>query len=203
LKRIGKWLLKPIAAAIIICLVIAFLPQITSLVRHLFPSGDPIVTSQLIKSKMEEVGKLTVVEYTDSHTVEAHRSAIFFDAQRVSFPYDYKVALGIDLTKVSVAYTENQMIFTLPPIEVLYDELTVTGEIEKWDFLYHFTEKDYQKLLENEKASCKQGYLENQEIMSTAFNQAVNAMKSLFAVWLKDSHLTFGDIEIVFQSRPK
>jgi hypothetical protein len=190
-------------AALVICLVIAFLPQITGFVHGLFPTGDPIVTSQLIKSKMEDVGKLSVAEYTDSHTLDARKSAIFFDAQRVTFPYDYKVALGIDLKQVSVSYHDNQMLFQLPAVEILYDEITVTGEIEKWDFFYRFTEKEYKKLLEDEKTKCKQAYLDNDELMTITFNQTVDAMKSLFAAWLKDGNATFGNMEIVFQSRPK
>ncbi len=203
MKRIGKWLLKPVSAALIICLIIVILPQLSSLVNALMPTSDPIVTSKLIKSKMEEVGKLTVAEYTDSHILDARKSAIFFDAQKVSFPYDYKVALGIDLKQVSVVFNHSQMLFQLPKVTVLYDEIVVTGEIEKWDLFYKFTEKDYQKLLEDEKQKCRQAYLDNQELLERTFNQTVDAMKNLFSAWLKDANESFGSMAIVFQSQPK
>lgn len=200
MKRFFKWLLKPVSFALIICLVIAFLPHISALVQSLFKTGDPIVTTTLLKSKMQEVGKLTVLEYSDEHILDARKSALFFDAQTVTFPYEYCVALGIDLQKVALVVNENKLIFRLPPIDILYDELTVTGEIVKWDLFLPFTEQDYQNLLENEKLKCKTAYLLNQDVMDKAFSQTVATMKTLFGKWLTDANLSLGNLEMVFET---
>lgn len=202
MKRLGKWLIRTVSAALIISLVIVFLPQITSLVHLLFPSGDPIVTSTLLTSKMQEVGKLTVVEYEDEHLLNARKSAVFFDAQSVTFPYTYHVALGIDLKDVSLLVDENRLIFRVPPVSVLYDELTVTGDIQKWDLFLPFTETQYQQLIASEKLKCRDAYLNDQEVMNRAWNQTVDTMKNLFGQWLKEADASLGGLELVFESLP-
>lgn len=198
----GKWLIRILSAVLIITLVILLLPHLGTLTRFLLPEGDPVVTSTLLRSKMEEVGKLTVVEYTDEHVLNARKSAVFFDAQSVTFPYTYHVALGIDLKEVRLLVQDNRLHFFVPKASVMYDDLIVTGEMKKWDLFMPFTQSEYQKLIDEERFKRKEEYLQNEELMTMAWNQTVDAMKGLFSQWLKEADASWGELELVFQSDP-
>lgn len=198
MKRIGKWLVRIISLAAIVTLVVAFMPAISNFVSWLLPSNAS-TSSILLKSKMLEMGKLVTVEYTDSYQLNSHVSAIFFDAQVVSFPYDYQIKLGIDLEKVEVVPKSNQLLLRVPNVEVISDQIIQTGETQKWDLFYPFTDKAYEKLLREETEKRRNDYLNDNEKMHAIWQTSVDKLKQLLSSWLNQSQLFPLKFDIVIE----
>lgn len=186
MKRVGRFCLRIFSIAVIVSLVIVLLPSISSLVSRLLPKGDPTVCSVLLKREMAKVGKLATVEYTDTGVLSASTSALFLgDVQKVTAPYTYQIALGIDLDQANLSVANGKVTVSVPELSMLYDKLTVTDDPAVEDFWYPLTEAQYQRMLDTEEENRRNAYLQDAEMMENAWAATVEKLEALLSRWLQ------------------
>lgn len=190
MKRIGKWCIRLLSTALILALVIAALPYASRMLGLLFPQADPVYTTTLLKREMAKVGKLSCLEYQDTGVAAASTSALFLgEVQKISVPYTYQIALGVDLNQVSFSPQADRIVLRLPTVEMLYDSFTVSGEAEIHDFWLPISQAGYQAFLDDQAAACRQAILSDSQLMAQARDAAVEKLAALYAQWLQDEHL--------------
>lgn len=184
-KRFRRFIVRVVSVAVILCLVIVLLPSISKLVSNLLPKASPQITSVILKQEMAKVGKLTTVEYTDTGILSAATTALFIgDVQKVTVPYTYQLALGIDLDQAQVSIQDELITFTVPALSLLYDKLTVTEDPTVDDFWYPLSEAQYQKILDTEEAARRKAYLDDPNAMEEAWHATTEKLGALFGQWL-------------------
>ena len=98
-----------------------------------------------------------------------------------------KLPAGIDLQKVKMQASGNEITFFLPEVEVLMDNLT-PSEIYRDDFWYPgFSDQDYEKLLETERLRCREKYLSG-EYQEQLWQASLDAFEQTIASWLTSIH---------------
>ncbi|MBQ2701319.1 MAG: DUF4230 domain-containing protein [Clostridia bacterium] len=199
MKRIGKWLLRLLSAGIILAIMVAALPYAGKLLGFLLPTPDPVYATTLLKREMAKVGKLTCLEYQDTGIAAASTSALFLgDVQRVSVPYEYTIALGVDLEKVQISIEDNGVCLTLPPVMMLYDSFNVTGEAEIEDFWLPLSQSRYQKILDNQAAASRLEILSDQELMARAEEATIDKVTALYRQLLAAENLAAPQVKVIY-----
>ena len=197
MKLIGKWLLRIVSSAAIMALMVALLPYATNLLGLLFPNPDPIYATTLLKREMAKVGKLTCMEYKDTGIAAATTEALFLgDVQKVSVPYEYVIALGVDLEQVKISATEDSVVLTIPPTQMLYDSFNVTGEAQIEDFWLPLSQSRYQKILDDRAAACQKDILTNEDLMEEARKATHEKVAALYRQLLENEHLAPPSLKI-------
>lgn len=182
MKKIAKFFIRILAMALLICLVIAFLPGITQLIRSWIPGlgGGVALNTNTITRQMREIGELASLECTEEGTFTASLPALIIgEAQRVTVPYAYRIDFGIDLDGISLRAAENKLYITLPSARILHDELTVTGKVDVFDFFYPLTEERYQQILNEQTVTLRKAYEDNPEYFSNAWHASCEKVRQL------------------------
>ena len=147
-----RFLTRIISAALLITLVIIFLPRLTRLVGRLWP--DPARTtrvSEIIRHELQSTARLEVLTVDDQGVLTSTvQAALIGEVQRVTIEYDYHASIGVDLNQVQVETDGGTISVILPEMEILSDSLTPT-KVDRQDFWYPLTEKRRNQLLEEEK----------------------------------------------------
>ncbi len=185
MKTIGKWFLRVLATALGIILAVTLLPYAKTWMASLFGQINYSQISRTLTHEMSEVGKLTSVEYSDTGVMEATTEALFIGTvQRVSVPYQYDIALGIDLDKAVVESGEDSITVYLPDAELLSDKLTATDDPTIDDFWNLLTEKRYQAMLSAQEEKCRLAYADDADVMEGAWSSARRTLEKLMSTWL-------------------
>lgn len=200
-KRIGGWFVRIFSSAAIMAVMIALLPYATNLLGLLFPMPDPIYASTLLKREMAKVGKLTCMEYKDTGIAAATTSALLIgDVQKVSVPYEYTIALGIDLEQVKITAEKDHIALTLPPVGMLYDSFNVTGDAQIEDFWLPLSQSRYQKILDDRAAACRQEILSDETLMQKASQATLEKVTGLYEQLLESERLAAPQLKISYQT---
>jgi hypothetical protein len=142
LPRPVRFLLRIVSTALIISLVLVFLPRLTRLAGRLWP--DPARTervSELLSHELKDSARLETLTVDDEGVLTATvQAALIGEVQRVTMDYDYHASVGVDLTKVRLSAEDGILTLYLPPFEILSDSLTPT-HVDRQDFWYPLTEK--------------------------------------------------------------
>lgn len=176
MKKILLYIGKLFALALVVILLIAYWPQITAFVGTLLPGvgANTKVDREVLLREMQAMGKLTVAEHTEKGILTATLPGLILEeAQRVTIPYEYRIGLGIDMEQAVVSLTDSEIEVILPPVEMIYDNLLVTGEVEVQDFLFPLTEKRYQEILDTEAQRLRAAHLENSETLGATETLAI------------------------------
>lgn len=184
LKRILKFFGRLAAFVLAATLFFTFWPEISGLLRGLLPGveGKGIVTSTQLTHELRSMGMLTTAEYTDTGAiVSTVPAALLGDVQKVTIPYEYKIYFGVDLEQAEVEAVESALFITLPEAEMLEDKLTVTGEVEVWDFFFPLTEDRYQSILNERTLAFRAAYLEDPSPFEAAYGTATERIGALLA----------------------
>ena len=182
--RIGKWfgkkIVRIVTLALTVALVIALLPYVRGWIGHLMPGLDFARTSELLSHQMEEVGELIADRHTDTGIVRG-KISVFVS---VEFNYIYEVSIGIKLADVKLTPLEGGIEVAVPQARVLADSFTVDGEPRYGDLL-NLREYgvNFQNLVDEQHAACRQSYEDNEEYMQRAWEDACKQLGDLFGQW--------------------
>ena len=185
LPRPLRFLLRIVSTALIISLVLVFLPRLTRLVGRLWP--DPARTervSELLSHELKDSARLETLTVDDQGVLTATvQAALIGEVQRVTMDYDYHASVGVDLTKVRLSAEDGILTLYLPPFEILSDSLTPT-HVDRQDFWYPLTEKRRAQLIEEEKASRADAILAEVGSSDDVWNRTVGTLSGLIRSWL-------------------
>ena len=185
LPRPLRFLLRIVSTALIISLVLVFLPRLTRLVGRLWP--DPARTervSELPSHELKDSARLETLTVDDQGVLTATvQAALIGEVQRVTMDYDYHASDGVDLTKVRLSAEDGVLTLYLPPFEILSDSLTPT-HVDRQDFWYPLTEKRRAQLIEEEKASRADAILAEVGSSDDVWNRTVGTLSGLIRSWL-------------------
>jgi len=185
LPRPLRFLLRIVSTALIISLVLVFLPRLTRLAGRLWP--DPARTervSELLSHELKDSARLETLTVDDQGVLTATvQAALIGEVQRVTMDYDYRASVGVDLTKVRLSAEDGILTLYLPPFEILSDSLTPT-HVDRQDFWYPLTEKRRAQLIEEEKASRADAILAEVISSDDVWNRTVGTLSGLIRSWL-------------------
>lgn len=180
LKRLGRI----ITLAAVLTLAAALYPYAKDLIGGWLPQGRYERASRLISHEMEQAGDLIAVRHRDTGLMEAGMQALLVgEVNHVKAPYAYEIGLGFHLADVTLKTEAESITVTVPPVQMLYDSFQITDSPEISDFWRLMGEADYQRLVDQQAAECRRGYLENEETMDQAWESGCRELEKLFAQW--------------------
>ena len=189
MKAFLRWLARIVGSALTLVLVIVLFPHISKLAAQLIPdeSGAAIKTSAVLASRLENSARLETLKVQENGVLNYDIQAAFLGSvANINATYTYEASFGIDLRKVIMHVTGNEITFELPCPEVLQDSLT-PGEVYRDDFWYPgFSDEDYEQLMEAERLARRETYLNGeyaqqlQEATIAAFEQTISAWLTEF-----------------------
>lgn len=199
MKRFFRWLVRVISTAVILALVFVLLPYASKFIARLMPdeSGAAIKASAILAEKLENSARLETLRVEEEGVLNYEVKPAFLPTvAQISAKYIYEASFGVDLKKVGLQVTGQQITFVIPPHELIQDNLTPT-EIYRDDYWYPWIQDDkYEQIFEEERISRREVYLsgEKQEILWQA---TVEAFEKTIAPWMQslDAGLTFSVVQ--------
>ena len=191
--RIARRLTIIVTLALALILADMLSPTVKSWVYRLLPHVDYQSAAVQLAHEMEKAGELIAVRHTDTGVMTGEINAKFLGTvSKVTAPYLYEIGLGIKLADVKLTAGESELTVTVPQAQVLYDHFQVTGDIQNNDFWGLGTQQRYQKMLDEQQAACRQGYLDDPQFMREAWEASCEQMGTLFRQWTgEDLQLRF------------
>ena len=98
-------------------------------------------------------------------------------------PFSYEIGLGFSLNDVVLTAGGDGITVELPLVRMTYDSFEVTGDPKIKDFWYSLSQARYQKMLDAQAAECRAGYMESDEVMDGARQEAETQLAALFKSW--------------------
>lgn len=188
MKAFLRWLGKVIGSAVTLVLVIILFPYLSKVAAKVLPdeSGAAIKASAILSSRMEESARLEVLRVEDEGVLNYDIQAAFVGSvANINVRYQYSGSFGVDLAKVEMLVSGNDLVIRLPEPEVLQDSLTPL-ETYRDDFWYPgFSDADYANLLEQERQTRRNTYLTGEKA-DMLRQSAQMAFEKTIASWLKD-----------------
>ena len=189
------------STALVIALVLVFLPRLTRLVGRLWP--DPARTtrvSEILTHELSESARLETTTVDDTGVLTATvNAAIIGEVQRVTIEYEYHASVGVDLEKAEVSAADGVLTLTLPDLEILSDSLTPTS-VDRQDFWYPLTEKRRAQLLSQEKEERAESALadarteENRQKIRQTLQKLIDTWLGA-DTWLTTVEISFAESE--------
>lgn len=187
MKAFLRWAAKVIGSAITLVLAIILFPYMSKFAAKLLPdeSGAAIKTSATLAAKLESSARLETFKVSEEGVLNYDVQAAFLGSvANINAKYLYEASFGIDLSQVSMMVSGDEIIFTLPPVEVLQDSLT-PQEVYRDDFWYPgFSDADYEKLLQDERIARRDAYLSDES--SQLWDASVSAFEKTISQWLQN-----------------
>lgn len=195
MKAFFRWLARIISSVLTITLVIVLFPHISRLAAKLMPdeSGAAIKASAILSEKLSHSSRLETLHIdTDGVLSYDIQAAFVGSVATINAAYQYEASFGIDLQKVRLQASGDEITVFLPETEVLLDSLTPV-DVYRNDFWYPgFSDQDYETLMENERIKCRERYL-SAEYEEQLWQANIEAFESTIAPWLTSlqAQLTF------------
>ena len=188
MKSFFRWLGKVIGSALTIILVIVLFPHISKLAARLMPdeSGAAIKASAILAQRLESSARLETLKVQEEGVLNYDiQAALIGSVANINASYVYEASFGIDLSKVLLQPSGDQLVFILPEPELIQDNLT-PKEVYRDDFWFPgFSDSDYEKLMEIERVARRDIYL-NGEKLEQLKAATIAAFESTIQVWLQD-----------------
>ena len=188
MKSFFRWLGKVIGSALTIILVIVLFPHISKLAARLMPdeSGAAIKASAILAQRLESSARLETLKVQEEGVLNYDiQAALIGSVANINASYVYEASFGIDLSKVLLQPSGDQLVFILPEPELIQDNLT-PKEVYRDDFWFPgFSDSDYEKLMESERVARRDIYL-NGEKLEQLKAATIAAFESTIQVWLQD-----------------
>lgn len=188
MKSFFRWLGKVIGSALTIILVIVLFPHISKLAARLMPdeSGAAIKASAILAQRLESSARLETLKVQEEGVLNYDiQAALIGSVANINASYVYEASFGIDLSKVLLQPSGDQLVFVLPEPELIQDNLT-PKEVYRDDFwVPGFSDSDYEKLMENERVARRDIYL-NGEKLEQLKAATIAAFESTIQLWLQD-----------------
>ena len=182
-----KWVKRVLRIAVLgalIALGILYYQPVSRFLLALINGVDYTATAQLLSHEMETVSELISLRATDTGILTGTIKAKFIGTvSEINVPYEYEIGLGVKLSDVLLQPQEYSLTVVVPKAQVLYDSFRVTGETTGNDFLGQATNARYQKLQDEQREKCREGYENDPESLHQAWDSACEQLKSLFSQW--------------------
>lgn len=186
MKAFFRWLAKVFGSAVTIALVIVLFPYLTRIAARLMPdeSGAAIKASAVLAAKLENSARLETFKVEESGVLNYEiQAALLGSVASVNVKYLYEASFGLDLSKVKLQAAGNELVFTLPALELLQDSLT-PSEVYRDDFWYPgFSDADYEKLLEDERVTRRNHYLTGEQLEQLR-SASIKSFEKTIKPWL-------------------
>lgn len=190
MKALLRWFGRIVGSVLTISLVIILFPHLSRIAATIMPdeSGAAIKASAILSEKLANSSRLETMQISAEGVLNYDIQAAFIGSvATINAAYRYEASFGIDLQKVQMQATGDEITFLLPEAEVLLDSLTPV-EVYRNDFWYPgFSDQDYEKLMENERIKCRERYL-SAEYQEQLWQASINAFESTIAPWLTAIH---------------
>ncbi len=198
LPRLLRFPVRILSTALVLSLMLVFLPHLTRLAGRLWP--DPARTervSEILRHELKESARLETLTVDDRGVLTATvQAALIGEVQRVTIDYDYHASIGVDLEKAGISMEDGILVLSLPPFEMLSDSLTPTA-VDRQDFWYPLTEKRRSQLLSEERETRARAALEEARSSEKVRRDTVETLQRLIASWLgPDSWITTVEIRL-------
>jgi len=202
LPRLLRFPVRILSTALVITLVLVFLPRLTRLVGRLWP--DPARTervSELLQHELSQSARLETLTVDDTGVLTATvQAALIGEVQRVTIEYDYHASVGVDLKKAALSVEDGVLVLSLPDFELLSDSLTPTS-VDRQDFWYPLTEKRRDQLLSEEREKRAAAALEEARTSEKVRRDTVSSLEQLISSWLgPDSWVTTVEVRLAASS---
>ena len=199
MKVFGRWIAKFVGGALTLVMVFALLPYATRIINAIMPeeNGAAIKASAIIATHLEASARLETLKVEEEGVLNYDiQAALIGNVASINVRYAYAGSFGIDLSKVQMQVTGNEIVFRLPAPEVLQDAL-IPLETYRNDFWYPgFSDDDYDKLLEKECSIRREAHLTGKngqhlvEISQRMFEDTI-------ASWIRNVN---GNVEIRYET---
>ena len=198
LPRLLRFPVRILSTALVITLVLVFLPRLTRLVGRLWP--DPARTervSEILRHELSQSARLETLTVDDTGVLTATvQAALIGEVQRVTIEYDYHASVGVDLKKAALSAEDGVLVLTLPDFELLGDSLTPTS-VDRQDFWYPLTEKRRDQLLSEERSKRAAAALEEARTSEKVRRDTLSSLEELISSWLgPDSWITTVEVRL-------
>jgi len=188
MKTFLRWIARTVGSAISLVLVIVLFPYVSDIAANLLPdeSGSAIKASAIIATRLKESARLETLCVEEEGVLNYDIQAAFVGSvASINIKYRYNGSFGIDLAKVELIASGNELIIRLPYPELMQDSLTPL-ETYRDDFWYPgFSDDDYVKLLEHERAERRDVYLSGEKAAKLQ-NTSISMFEKTIAKWLTD-----------------
>ena len=199
MKALLRWLAKVVGTALTLVLIFVMFPYVSKVASLLMPdeAGAAIKASVVIASRMEESARLETLRVEEEGVMNYDIQAAFLGSVgNVNVRYQYQAAFGIDLSKVEMVVTGDEITFRLPVPELIQDSLTPL-ETYRNDFWYPgFSDDDYNNLLAGERQERRDVYLVGDKA-EELHRASQNVFEKTIAAWMKDIK---GNIVLKFET---
>lgn len=187
MKTFARWLAKLVGTALVIILVIVFFPHISRIASDLLPDSSSfgVRSAAILSQKLEQANRLETLQVEETGILD-HDFLQIWEGNymaNVTVHYQYNASIGIDLSKVQMETSGNEITFTLPACELLADSLIPLETVEDTFWAPHFGEDDFQALLNSERDSRRAFYL-SEEKAQERWDAAVKAFEQTVEGWL-------------------
>ena len=188
MKAFLRWIAKIIGSAVTLVLVIVLFPYISDFTAKLLPdeSGTAIKASAIIATRLKESARLETLRVEEEGVLNYDIQAAFVGSvANINIKYQYDGSFGIDLEKVEMVVSGDEITIRLPHPEVILDSL-IPLETYRDDFWYPgFSDDDYANLLEKERMERRNAYLSGDKAIDLQ-KTTVETFEKTIAKWLKD-----------------
>ena len=126
MRSAGRFVIGIIGNALALILAIVLLPYGFQAANKLFPSmsGEIQIQSTVLKQSLENSARLETATVDEEGVLIAETNVIILGTVGKSvITYRYQGSFGIDLRKVNIELSGNDMTFILPPVEVMMDKI--------------------------------------------------------------------------------
>ncbi len=185
MKRFWKWIAGVAGTAAVILLVVVLFPYAKDLAGNI--SGKTQINSVALKQKLASSERLETVRIEEEGTISAGTSVIILgEIGRTTMEYFYKTILGLDLSKVDFHISGNQIIFTLPDLEILNDSIE-KGRETRNNFISFRVDKDSEELLKEKQQELNYYFLTNPEKLAEEWEKTEKAFTESVGKWVQEA----------------
>ena len=196
MRSAGRFVIGIIGNALALILAIVLLPYGFQAANKLFPSmsGEIQIQSTVLKQSLENSARLETATVDEEGVLIAETNVIILGTVGKSvITYRNQGSFGIDLRKVNIELSGNDMTFILPPVEVMMDKIEPI-DINQNNFFSYRIDKSTEELLEEQRIKCRAQYLEAEENREMLNLKTRAAFEETILGWLNDygkEHYTF------------
>ena len=180
-----RFLVRLLSCALILSLVLVFLPRLTRLAGRLWP--DPSRTtrvSQILSHEMKSTARLEMITVDDRGVLTSSvEAALIGKVQEVTIEYTYHASIGINLEEVELTANGSTLTLKLPPLEILSDDLTPV-HVDRWDFWYPLTESRRSQLIAEERAGRAKAALAEANESEELRQKTVHHLEKMIQNWI-------------------
>lgn len=165
--KIFKKLLGFLGKIVAVLLILTLLPYAARFMSSLFPesSQNVLVSAQIVSQKLEEAQLLTTMEVKTTGKLHITDSVVLLgEVQNVDLVYEYTGGFGIDLSKLYLSMSGNDLRIEIPPFQAVNGGMRVLSETDSFFQLKSMSASRRQEKLDEEQKRLEEIYMKSEEL---------------------------------------